>query len=166
MLFRSISAIRSLPGKLRIAEIDADTAFIHGALPESKGALGFIFGWSSDYLNGSSWFGPLATGALLGDEVGNLSLIGATPDQLSGWGYQVTVVPSVDERVAACVALTGSAQFTCWAELDQYVMERIAPWIPLDTRQVLRLTSANVTDFMFDASLAMPSLANVAVATP
>lgn len=151
---------------LRLEQTDADEAFLYGALPENKGALGFIFGWSSDYLNGSSWFGPLASGAPIGNEIGNLSLLGATAEQLSGWGYEVTEVPSVDAQITSCVALTGAAQFSCWAEMDQYVMERVVPWIPLDTRQVLRLTSANVSNFMFDASLAMPSLANVEVATP
>jgi len=160
------SQVAAIGVVLRLERTDPNEAFLYGSLPESRGAVGFIFGWKSDYLNGSSWFGPLASGATLGADIGNLSMLGATPEQLDGWGYDVTDVPNIDAQIASCVALTGAAQFACWAEVDQYLMERVAPWIPLDTRQVLRFTSANVRDFMFDASLAVPSLANVAVTGP
>lgn len=152
---------------LRLELTDPDEAFLYGALPGNRGAIGFIFGWASDYLNGSSWFGPLATGAAIGPEmIGNLSLLGASAEVLQSFGYEVTDVPSLDARIASCTALTGAAQFSCWAEADQYLMERVASWIPLDNPQTSRVTSTSVTGFVFDASLAMPSLGNIAVRLP
>ncbi len=135
--------------------------------PATHTPLVFTVGWGSDYFNASNWFGPLASGALIAQEDGfNLSLIGASPEQLRSWGYTVTEVPSVDAKIADCVALTGAAQFSCWAELDQYVMERVVSWIPLDNRQASRLTSQSVTNFEFDASLTMPALDQISVRLP
>jgi peptide/nickel transport system substrate-binding protein len=132
--------------------------------PASHTPLVFTFGWGSDFHNASSWFEPLATGSAIATEFGgNMSMIGASAEQLSEFGYTVTQVPSLDSRITACVALTGAAQFECWSEVDQYLMERVVPWVPIDVRQISWLTSPRVTRFRHDASLAMPSLAEIAV---
>jgi hypothetical protein len=126
--------------------------------------MAFTLGWQSDYFNASAWYGPLASAdAIAQDCCANLSLIGATTDQLSGWGYGVSEVPSLEQKVDSCVARTGAAQFQCWAEADQYLMERIVPWVPLDNRQASRLTSPSVTTFEFDASLTLPAFDQIAV---
>ncbi len=133
--------------------------------PASKNALGFTLGWASDYFNASSWFAPLATSPAIGADWGaNLSLLGASGEQLTDWGYPDTSVPSLAQKIDACTAQTGSAQFACWAEADQYLMERVAPWVPLDNRQASRLTSGSVTDFQWDATITMPALDQIAVA--
>ncbi|MEP7360817.1 MAG: ABC transporter substrate-binding protein, partial [Chloroflexota bacterium] len=150
---------------LDLEHTDAATFRDSFRLPENKGAIAFTVGWNSDYLNAASWFGPLATSDLLGSDFGSdVSLIGASVDQLSGWGYSITSVPDLEAPIDACSASVGEAQFECWAHVDQYLMERIAPWVPLDTRQNARLTSAGVTRFRFDAALTMPALDQISVA--
>jgi peptide/nickel transport system substrate-binding protein len=148
-----------------VREIDFGDLFQHVTDPASRAPLVFTWGWTSDYLNASSWLGPLASGAAIGgDAAANLSLIGATPAQLAGWGYGVTQVPSLDRQIASCVALTGEAQFECWAEADQYLMERVVPWVPLDNRQTSRLTSTRMIRFSFDQSTNMPALEQIELA--
>jgi peptide/nickel transport system substrate-binding protein len=124
----------------------------------------FTFGWGSDYLNGSSWFGPLATGPAIGtDAGGNFSLIGATDQQLADLGYSTAGVPSLDGPISACVGRTGASQFECWAQVDQYLMERVVPWVPINNRQLSWLTSSKVIRSSVDAALVMPALDQFAV---
>jgi len=126
--------------------------------------IAFTVGWTSDYLNAAAWFTPLARSSSIGEDFGlNMSLVGASPDELAEWGYDVSEVPSLDTKIDECVALTGSAQFTCWAEADQYMTERVAAWLPLGTRQVAHLTSSLVTSFEYDDSITMPSLGRIVV---
>jgi hypothetical protein len=91
-------------------------------------------------------------------------LIGATRDQLAQYGYSVTSAPSVDAGIQSCGALSGADSFGCWSQIDQYVMQRIAAWIPLSMTQTARLTSTAITAFDFDASLTEPSLSQIQVA--
>ncbi len=94
----------------------------------------------------------------------NPSLIGATPEQLAHYGYTVTTVPSLDERISTCSGLSGGDAFGCWSSVDQYTMERVVAWVPLSTAQASRLTSTSVTGFDFDAAYALPALDQIQVA--
>ena len=135
--------------------------------PTSHTPLVFTVGWLSDYLNASSWFVPLAASTSIDCEYClNLSLIGASPDELAEWGYETTAVPNVDRQIDACVALTGTAQFECWARLDQFMTERVAPWITIGTRRRTSITSSLVTSFEFDDSVAAPSLGRMQTTRP
>ena len=93
----------------------------------------------------------------------NLSLIGASAEDLAEWGYDVTEVPSLEGKIDDCVALTGSTQFACWAEVDQFMMERVASWVPVMTRTTSSITSDLVTNYEVDAALTMPSLDRIKV---
>ncbi len=110
-----------------------------------------------DYPNGSTFFVPnfygpeLALGKV-GNAVPNLSLIGATPNQLHRWGYAVHSVPSVDGRIDDCLPLLGLAQIECWATLDQYLMEKVVPYVPFLRLGYTNAFSARVRNFMFDGS--------------
>ncbi|MEA2675942.1 MAG: peptide/nickel transport system substrate-binding protein [Chloroflexota bacterium] len=132
--------------------------------PAKGVTMAFRIGWGSDYLNGSAWFGPLASGAAVGAPWGgNLSLLGATPEQLDEWGLAADSVPSLDDKIETCVAATGQAQFECWAQADQFLMERIAPWVPLDVRSKAFVTSSRIEEMVFDASTTAPSLDEIVV---
>lgn len=132
--------------------------------PAAGITMSFTIGWGSDYLNGSSWFGPLAGGAAIGEPWGaNVSLVGASPQQLDEWGLPADSVPSLDDKIATCVAATGQAQFECWAQADQFLMERIAPWVPLDVRPTTFVTSSRIEEMVFDASTTAPSLSEIVV---
>lgn len=152
---------------LDLERVGVGTAFTYVNDPNNHGAVGFTVGWASDYLNASSWFAPLATSDFIASDAGaNTSLVGATAEQLRGWGYTTPTVPSLDQEIASCVAQTGAAQFECWAQIDQFLMERVVPWVPLDNRQSSRLTSPSVTQFRFDASITMPALDQITLANP
>ena len=50
---------------------------------------------------------------------------------MKGWGYDVTAVPSVDDKVDECSASRRWRRaFQCWADLDKYLMEDVVPFAP------------------------------------
>jgi ABC-type transport system substrate-binding protein len=124
-----------------------------------------------DYPNGSAFFVPnfygpgLALGKV-GNAIPNLSLLGATPEQLRRWGYTVRSVPSVDGRINECLPLVGLAQIECWATLDQYLMEKVVPWVPLLRVGYAYTVSARVRSFTWDefAGGGIAALDQIAVA--
>jgi ABC-type transport system substrate-binding protein len=108
-----------------------------------------------DYPNGStlflpSFYGPELSLGKVGNAVPNLSLLGATPGELRRWGYAVTSVPSVDGRIHECLPLVGLAQVECWATLDQYLMEKVVPWVPFLLVHFAYTVSARVSNFTWD----------------
>ncbi len=118
---------------------------------------------------GSGWFPPLFSAASLEsfDTLGytsNHSLLGATPGQLRGWGYSVTSVPSVEDRLGACVARWGSAHTECWAELDQYLMTEVVPWVPYMFVNFVQVVSERVVGYSFDQFGGQPALDRIALA--
>jgi peptide/nickel transport system substrate-binding protein len=122
-------------------------------------------GWGTDYPDGSQILDQLFSGANIPDS-GNfhLSLLGASPTQLRGWGYTVTQVPSVDGDINHCGTLVGNLQEQCWAELDQRLMLKVVPWVPLLTNNVARIVSSRVTSWSFDAFARMPALDRISIA--
>jgi peptide/nickel transport system substrate-binding protein len=93
----------------------------------------------------------------------NGTMVGATPEQLERWGYEVTEVPNVDARVEACLPLVGAAQFQCWASLDQYLMENVVPWVPYAEVRFAYLGSPRVVSYSFDGFTNNPALDRIAV---
>ena len=91
------------------------------------------------------------------------SLVGATKDQLRGWGYDVAAVPNVDARLDACAPLAGAAQFSCDAGLDQYLMEVVVPMVPFSQDRFTALTSPRVTNYAFDELIGTTSIDHVAL---
>ncbi|MEA2486082.1 MAG: peptide/nickel transport system substrate-binding protein [Actinomycetota bacterium] len=120
--------------------------------------------WLKDTPSPTTYFAPLFGGTSVQVTGGvNQNRLGATPGQLKEWGYRVTHVPSVDSRIAQCLALTFGAQVRCYAELDQYLTSKVVPWVPLVSLESARLTSNRVSAFSFDPapSSPMPSLDRV-----
>ena len=125
------------------------------------------WGWLTDYPEGTGWF------QLLFDISGlyprpccqsNISLLGASPQQLSKWGYEVTSVPSVDDRFDACQERRGVARTQCWAEYDQYLMTEIVPWVPYMFMEHAVVVSERVVDYSFDQFPKLPALDRIALA--
>jgi peptide/nickel transport system substrate-binding protein len=122
-----------------------------------------------DYPNGSTFFvpnfyGPELSLGKVGVAVTNLSLLGATPEELHRWGYGVTSVPSVDGRINDCVPLLGLAQIECWATLDQYLMEKVVPWVPFLRVGYAYTVSARVRNFTWGQFTGLAALDQIAVA--
>jgi hypothetical protein len=135
--------------------------------PATRTPFALTLGWGLDFPNAANTFDPLFGSATLGsDEVANYNtpLTGATSTQLSSWGYAIDHVPSLDERIAACIPLVFEAQQACWARLDQYVMTSVVPWVPLFTFQTVRIVSARVRDYTVDVWTALPALDQLSLA--
>jgi ABC-type transport system substrate-binding protein len=95
----------------------------------------------------------LRGGSAISDEwTFNQSLVGATPDQLAAWGYQVTEVPGVDDLLDACQQEMGNRRARCWAHLDQVVSEAIVPWIPVYSLTASWVLSPRIGSAVLDQS--------------
>ena len=140
-----------------IVEPEADVPFESGiGVARTRTAIDAIsYGWFFE-LTGSELALLVRGGPRMADEggtVANTSLVGASPEQLAGWGYEVTSVPSVDDVVDRCEREVGRRRAACWAELDQLVTENVAPWVPLFSFESPYLSSSRVADFSLDQSL-------------
>ena len=91
------------------------------------------------------------------------SLVGSTAEQLEEWGYDSGEVASVDDRIEACIPLTGAQQFECWASLDQHIMENVAPLAPYGSELFAVLASRSVVEYAFDQSQAAPAFDHIVV---
>ncbi|HZA20436.1 MAG TPA: ABC transporter substrate-binding protein [Actinomycetota bacterium] len=121
-------------------------------------------GWGKDYADGVTFGEPLFTSAGLWESCCNYSLVGATAEQLRGWGYDVTEVPSVDDKEDECAALEpGDERFQCWAELDQQVMEEVVPWVPYLFDNSIDIISENVQNYSFDQFAGLAAFDSLAV---
>lgn len=129
--------------------------------PAAHVALAAVFGWGSDYPSPAEFAWLLRDPS---DEPGpNVSLLGATSDQLAAWGYEAGSVPSADDQLRACERRSGSAAAACWAEVDQLVTEELVAWIPVARSLSTTLVGERVTAFAMEESGILPALAHVAL---
>lgn len=134
--------------------------------PQLRTPLIIGLAYGSDYIDAGSilriFHGPFA----ISDEppTGNVTMVGATSDQLRRWGYEVLEVPNVDARIELCIPVTGADRFQCWAAVDQYLMEAVVPWIPYSQDRAVSLTSPRVVSYGSDeVAIAAPSLDQIAL---
>jgi len=129
--------------------------------PNRKVPLSIGPAWGKDYVNASNFFVPLFTQASIGSN--NSSLVGASPEQLREWGYEVESVPSIDAKIAQCQAAVGVAQVQCWAEADQLLMEGVVPWVPYIEETRIVIVSDRVASYSFDQFSDMPAFDQIAL---
>ncbi len=103
--------------RLRIRMVNIDDFYARLADGRQAIPLGMGSGWSYVYANASDVFPGLFSGSEL---------------------------PSVDDRISRCEAMTGRDQTACWAELDRYLMERVVPIVPYMTGQSTHVVSERV----------------------
>ena len=126
--------------------------------------MGAVWGAGTAYPSGEYLlWGMFADSAIGSNASSNYSLAGATPDQLRSWGYSVTGVPSVDDRIAQCVLLVGAPQKRCWTVLDQYVTENVVAYVPLVALNTVDIIPSRVVNFSYDDSASVPALDHVAL---
>jgi ABC-type transport system substrate-binding protein len=106
-----------------------------------------------------NFYSPLA----FGEDETNGNMVGASPEQLRRWGYRVTSVPSMDERIEYCFPSTGNAAFRCAADLDRYLMEEVVPWAPFAFLRHVPTTSNRVVNYKYDQQMNMPAFDQIAV---
>ena len=122
--------------------------------PSKRIPLNLGTSWTADYPNASALFGTLFTAEGIGGHLfGNVSLVGASPDQLKGWGYGVTKVPNVDANIDECLSLIGFAQTLCWAELDQLLLTKVVPWVPQNILEFKAVSSDRILRSSVDQAL-------------
>jgi len=119
--------------------------------------------WGKDYADGFTFGDPLFGSSGLWESCCNYQAMGATPEQLEGWGYDITEVPSADEKLSECTASTGDERFQCWADLDTMLMEEIVPWVPYLFDNSVDIISPNVTNYSFDQFAGLADFGQMAV---
>ena len=149
---------------LNVKQLERGTMYNKCNDANSKHALCAGPGWGKDYADGVTFGEPLFGSAGLWESCCNYSLVGATDEQLKGWGYDVTGVPSVDDKVAECSELEpGDERFQCWAELDQQLMEEVVPWVPYLFDNSVDIISDNIQNYSFDQFAGLAAFDSLAV---
>ncbi len=101
----------------------------------------------------------------------NYSWVGLTKPQAATLGlpYPAHPVPSVDSKLAACEALSGTARLSCWAGFDQYMMTNVVAFVPYMWGNYVNITAPDVTRYVVDQATGSTSITQIAVsnsATP
>jgi peptide/nickel transport system substrate-binding protein len=130
--------------------------------PAKHIAMGIAYPWGQDYPDGGGWFSLFERSD--GLDWWNQSALGATPAELRGWGYRVTSVPSVDDRIQACLERRGVTRTQCWAELDQYLTTEVVSRVPFLFLEHAQVVSERVVAYSFDQFTALPALDRIALA--
>jgi peptide/nickel transport system substrate-binding protein len=120
--------------------------------------------WYADYPNGMQFFTFLYASTGIEPSCCNRTLVGASRDQLRALGRDPINVPSVDARIEACQRTIGTDQVTCWAKLDQFMMERVVPAVPILIPGIQTPFSTRVVHASIDQWTAVPALDQVALA--
>jgi ABC-type transport system substrate-binding protein len=140
-----------------------DTLFPQLADPTTHVPLTLAIGVGGVFLNASNLMGGAFSSSSIGSSGLNYGLLGASAAQLRKWGYQVSSVPRIDDRIKQCLGVVGSSQIQCWASLDQYIMEQVVPWVPLLFLTTVVITPPRVVAFSFDQLQGEPALDRIAL---
>lgn len=130
--------------------------------PRGHVPMALLAAWVKDFPGAGAFVTPLVAREGL-PSCCNYSLVGATPEELQEWGYSVTSVPTVEEKVSECHPLVGDEQIRCWAELDQHLMEQVVPWVPLFLPNNVYIVSPRVVATSFDQFTTLPALDRIAL---
>lgn len=143
-------------------EQDAFFESLYDPLARASMFIGLAFG--KNFMSASSFFiEQFDSRVSLGEESTSATLVGASPEQLEAWGYEPRELPNIDARIDACLPLVGSAQFECWAALDQYVMENVVPVVPYAFDNYPSVMSARVVNYDYDQLWASPAWDRIAL---
>jgi peptide/nickel transport system substrate-binding protein len=154
--------LRRIGIELRIETVSRNRGYDALADPRAKVPLAIFTASGKDFINASQFFEPLFSSVWART---SHSLVGATSAQLRRWGYDVTSVPSIDDKIDECRPLVGDVQFRCWAEADQLLSEKVIPWIPYVFENHVQLVSDRVVAYSFDQFSDHPALDRIAVST-
>ena len=149
---------------LEVEALGLDEFFAVVTDPLNRVPATLSYWWFRDYPSGSAVFLPMFYGPFAGDADNyNVSRVGATPEQLRSWGYAVTSVPSVDEKIEECIPLVGSEQDSCWAEVDTLLMEEVVPFAPYLFVDCTVAVSPRVANYSVDQFTTLPAPDQMAV---
>ena len=150
--------------EIEISEEAPEEGLARAFDPFERVALLVGLPYGKDSLNAAPIFRSLFDSRWsIGDDFTNGTMVGASPERLAAWGYDVTEVPSVDDRIDACLTLVGGAMVQCWADLDQYLMENVVPWVPYSFERYARTVPPRIVHYSFDQSVAQPAFDQIAL---
>jgi peptide/nickel transport system substrate-binding protein len=142
--------LRQLGLGIEVSVLENDPFFASNGDAAGRHALWLGLGFGSAYISATGFMTNFSGRRSIGEDFGNGTMVGATPEQLRNFGYQVTEVPILDDRIEACIPLIGAAQFQCWAAVDQYLMENVVPWVPYSQDRFATVTGPRVVHYGFD----------------
>ena len=127
---------------------EVDTAFAKCADPKQHVGLCTQITLGSSTPNAAGIAEVLASSNIEG--CCDLPLFGATSEQLSGWGYETTRLPSVDAKLEECSAALGDAGTACWSDFDDYVTYETAAIMPIMYPKQPDIVSDRVRNYAHD----------------
>jgi ABC-type transport system substrate-binding protein len=148
---------------VRVKVEGPDTLFPKLQDPTTHIPLTLATGVGGIFLNASNLMNGTFSSSSIGSSGLNYGLLGASAAQLRKWGYQVSSVPRIDDRIKQCLGVVGRTQIQCWASLDQYIMEQVVPWVPLLFETTVAITPPRVVAFSFDQLQSEPALDRIAL---
>jgi peptide/nickel transport system substrate-binding protein len=149
---------------LDVKTLETSTMYSKCYTLSNRAPLCLSLAWQQDYPDALTFGPPLFGSESLTPSCCNYNTLGATPEQLKEWGYTVSSVPSVDDRLQACAETIGDARTQCWADFDKYLMEEIVPYIPRRFYNSNETYSPNVVHHEFGEFAGMTSFDHMAVA--
>ena len=151
---------------LDVKQFERTTMYDKCLDPSVHGAICLAPSWGKDYPDATTFAEPLFSEASLGpDACCNYSLVGASPEHLEKYDYSVTDVPSADPQIEECTQATDEDRTQCWADLDEYLMNEVVPWVPYLFDNNVDIVSTNLVNYTFDAFAGMIALDHVGVAS-
>jgi peptide/nickel transport system substrate-binding protein len=105
-----------------------------------------IVGWYQDYADGYDFFHILLDGRTIhASSNNNLSYFNS---------------PDINKQIDAANALTGTARTKAWGKLDAFTMSHLAPWAPIDNRNLRDFVGPRTAGYLF-----LPSLGTMDIGT-
>jgi peptide/nickel transport system substrate-binding protein len=105
--------------------------------------------WGKDFASAFTYFDPLLDG---GENGSNYAFLGTTEEALKEAGYEVPAdgIPSISDQIDECWAMELETANQCWADLDKYVMEEIAPIVPRRFSNQIDILGERIANYSFD----------------
>ena len=136
-------------------------------VPTEKVPFTGVPGFGKDYPDAFTYFLYLFDGRSITPEFSyNESLVGLSREQAQkiGVDYPAGGVPSIDDDIDACIAITDSTErLTCWGNLDRKLMEEVVPYVPYLWANYTGIIADTVTSWAFDQATGKPAWVHVAV---
>lgn len=132
--------------------------------PKAHVGMTMFSGWLMDYPDAYTFYWFTNYGGNILDQYNtNYTMMGATPEQMTKYGYDITEVAGMDDTIDKCIATpAGDARTQCWADADVELNEQIASYVPLVISQNVNIVSSCVTNYqwsVFDSQTAFDQVA-------
>jgi peptide/nickel transport system substrate-binding protein len=151
--------------KLDLKSLENAAAYNKIFDPAAHVALTMFSGWLMDYPDAYTFYWFTNYGGNILDQYNtNYTMMGATPEQLQKYGYDVTSVAGMDDKIDECIAAVGDARVQCWADADKILAEEVVSYVPLVISQNVNIVSSCVTNYtwsVFDSGTAFDQVAKI-----